>query len=46
MIVAKRQSDFEGQETMLQLKATEMGIFIDQMPKCHCELAGEVIEYA
>jgi hypothetical protein len=29
MIVAKRQSDFEGQETMLQLKATEMGIFID-----------------
>jgi hypothetical protein len=38
--------DFHGQETMLQLKATEMGIFIDRTPKCHCELAGEGIEYA
>jgi hypothetical protein len=38
--------DFEGQETMLQLKATEMGVFMDRTPKCHCELAGEGIEYA
>jgi hypothetical protein len=38
--------DFHGQATMLQLKATEMGIFIDRTPKCHCELAGEGIEYA
>jgi len=36
---------FKSQETMLQLKATEMGILIDWMPKCHCELAGEGIEY-
>ena len=38
--------DFENQETMLQLKATEMGISMDRTPKCHCELAGEGIEYA
>jgi hypothetical protein len=35
--------DFEVQETMLQLKAMEMGILIDRTPKCHCELAGEGI---
>jgi hypothetical protein len=22
-----------------------VGIIIDQMPKCHCELAGEGVEY-
>jgi hypothetical protein len=38
--------DFEVQETMLQVKAKQMGIFIDRTPKCHCELAGEGIEYA
>jgi hypothetical protein len=38
--------DFETQETMLCLKAKEMGIMIDRTPKCHCELAGEGIEYA
>ena len=38
--------DFEMQETMLCLKAREMGITIARMPKCHCELAGEGIEYA
>jgi hypothetical protein len=38
--------DFESQETMLQLKAKEMGILMDRTPKCHCELAGEGIEYA
>jgi hypothetical protein len=38
--------DFEAQETMLQLKAKEMGLFMDRTPKCHCELAGEGIEYA
>jgi len=31
---------------MLCLKAREMGIVIDRMPKCHCEHAGEEIEYA
>jgi hypothetical protein len=38
--------DFEAQETMLQIKAKEMGLFMDRTPKCHCELAGEGIEYA
>jgi hypothetical protein len=38
--------DFEAQETMLQLKAREMGVSMDRTPKCHCELAGEGIEYA
>jgi len=38
--------DFEAQETMLQLKAAEMGVLMDRTPKCHCELAGEGIEYA
>jgi hypothetical protein len=38
-------SDFETQETMLQLKASKMGVFMDRTPKCHCELAGEGVEY-
>jgi hypothetical protein len=38
--------DFEVQETMLQVKAAEMGILLDRTPKCNCELAGEGIEYA
>jgi hypothetical protein len=38
--------DFELQETMLCLKAREMGIMTDQTPKCHCKLAGEGIKYA
>jgi hypothetical protein len=37
---------FEMQETMLCLKVREMGVMMDQTPKCHCELAGEGIEYA
>jgi hypothetical protein len=27
--------DFEAQETMLQIKAKEMDLFMDQTPKCH-----------
>jgi hypothetical protein len=39
--------DFMSQETsMLCLKAREMGIMMDRMPKCHCKLGGEGIEYA
>jgi hypothetical protein len=37
--------DFEVQETLLQIKAAEMGFLLDRTPKCHCELAGEGIEY-
>jgi hypothetical protein len=40
-------SDFETQEeTMLQIKASEMGVFMDRTPKCHCELVGKGVEYA
>ena len=46
-LIMSNLKDFEAQETMLQLKAKEMGLFMDQTPKCHCEeLAGEGIEYA
>jgi hypothetical protein len=38
--------DFEAQETMLQLKAMEMGISMNCTPKCHCKHAGEGIKYA
>ena len=38
-------TDFEEEETMLQLMATLMHIQVDQSPKCHCEVAGEGIEY-
>ncbi len=38
-------TDFEEEETMLQSMGTLMGVAIDQSPKCHCEIAGEGIEY-
>jgi hypothetical protein len=38
--------DFEVQETMLQIKAAEMGILLDRTPKYHWEPAGEGKEYA
>ena len=38
--------DFVTQETMLQVKARELGILLDRTPKCHCKLAGEGIEHA
>ena len=31
---------------MLQLIAWKLGVHVDRTPKCHCELAGEGIEYA
>lgn len=39
-------ADFENEETLLQTKAQEMGVLVDRTPKCHCELAGEGIEYS
>ena len=30
----------------VHIKATEMAVFMDRTLKCHCELAGEGIEYA
>jgi len=37
--------DFEEEETLLQSMGREMGVLVDRSPKCHCELAGEGIEY-
>ena len=39
-------SDFEEEETMLQSMGRNMGVLVDQTPKCHPELAGEGIEYS
>jgi hypothetical protein len=38
-------TDFEEEETMLQLMGTKMGVLVDRTPKCHPELAGKGIEY-
>jgi len=37
--------DFEEEESLLQANGREMGVLVDRTPKCHCELAGEGIEY-
>jgi hypothetical protein len=37
---------FEEEESMLQSVGRALGVSIDQTPKCHCELAGEGIEYS
>ena len=39
-------SDFEEEESLLQSKGRLLGAIIDRTPKCHCELAGEGIEYS
>jgi hypothetical protein len=39
-------TDFEEEETMLQYMAREMGVEVDRTPKCHCEFAGEGVEYS
>jgi len=38
-------ADFQEEETMLQAMAHQMGVEVDRSPKCHCDLAGEGIEY-
>jgi hypothetical protein len=38
--------DFEEEETLLQSMGKEMGVLVDRTQKCHCELAGERIEYS
>ena len=37
--------DFEEEETLLQSMGREMGVLAVRTPKCHCELAGEGIDY-
>jgi hypothetical protein len=39
-------TDFKEEESMLQSIGTALGVSIDWTPKCHCELAGEGIEYS
>jgi hypothetical protein len=38
--------DFEEEESLLQANGRELGVLVDRTPKCHCELAGEGIEYS
>ena len=38
--------DFEEEESLLQSMGSSMGVVIDRTPKCHCEFAGEGIEYS
>jgi hypothetical protein len=38
--------DFEEEESLLQSKGRILRAKIDSTPKCHCELAGERIEYS
>jgi hypothetical protein len=39
-------TDFKNEETLLQTKGWEMGVLVNRTPKCHCEPAGEGIEYS
>jgi hypothetical protein len=39
-------SNFEEEESMLKHIGRLLGVEVDRTPKCHCELAGEGIEYA
>jgi hypothetical protein len=38
--------DFEEEDSLLQSMGQRMNALIDRTPKCHCELAGEGIEYS
>ena len=38
--------DFKEEESLLQSIGCSMGVIIDRTPKCHCEFAGEGIEYS
>jgi hypothetical protein len=39
-------TDFEEEESLLQSMGRQMGVMIDRTPKCHCEMAGEGVEYS
>jgi hypothetical protein len=38
--------DFDEEESLLQSMGRKLEVLVDCTPKCHCELAGEGIEYA
>jgi hypothetical protein len=39
-------NDFINKELMLQYYGRLMGVTINRTPKCHCEMAGEGIDYS
>ena len=39
-------TDFAHEESLLQTIGKRMGVMVECMPKCHCELVGGGIEYA
>jgi hypothetical protein len=39
-------ADFKNEEMLLQTKGQEMGVLVNRTQKCHCELAGEGIEFS
>jgi hypothetical protein len=38
--------DFDHEQTMMQYIGEKLGVIVDRTPKCHCEMAGEGIEYS
>jgi len=44
--ILSQWKDFQEEESLLQTIAKKMGVAVDRTPKCHCELAGEGIEYS
>ncbi len=38
--------DFEHEHTLMQYVGAQLGVVINRTPKCHCEMAGEGIEYS
>ena len=38
--------DFEEEESLLQSMGHAMGVLVNRTPTCHCEVAGEAIEYS
>ncbi len=45
-LMVSNLQDFEEEESLLQSIGQLMGVTIDCTPKCHCEFAGEGIEYS
>jgi hypothetical protein len=44
-LLMMKQTDFMSELTLLQFHGNRLGVIIDQMPKCHLELACKGIEY-
>jgi hypothetical protein len=44
-LLLQKQPDFSTKLTLLQFCRGEMGVLVNQTPKCHPEIAGEGIEY-